>query len=108
MDISTRDEQRLQDGVPFSMPGAEYRLRRDGKRLVLEGPQGVVATLRSKFRRRFVVDDGSGTEVLTMKSGEIAGEIDDGVAAEHVALTLAVAWSGVDAGPNRWGMLTPF
>lgn len=108
MDIRTRDEQRLKEGVPFSMPGAEYRLRRDGKRLVLEGPEGAVGVLRRTWRGRFVVEDGAGHDVLHMKGAEIAGELLDGVAPEHIALTLAVAASGTHVEPNRWGALTPF
>lgn len=107
MDITTRDDERMEEGVPFSMPDANYVLRRDGKRLVLIGPGGLAAAARSRWLK-LSIEDGSGATVAYMKGTKWEGEVLDGAAPLHVALMLAVGRSQAHVTRNRSGALLPW
>jgi hypothetical protein len=107
-DMSRRDQDALDAGVAISLRGTAGRLRRDRKALVLEGPDGHMATVRPNWLGRFAVEDARGVRVMRVK-GTRAGWIGATATFEDVALALLVLASGAHL-PKRGGggALTPF
>ena len=105
-DMSRRDWDTLDDGVAISLGDVSGRLRRDGRALVLDGPDGRLAIVRRKPFGRFAVEDARGTEMVRVKPS-LRGDVRAGARAEHV--TLAVLVMVASALPRSGGgALTPF
>jgi hypothetical protein len=105
-DMTRRDREALDAGVAISLGGVSGRLRREGKVLVLDGPDGHMATVRPKAFGRWIVEDARGEEQVRVKP-KLAGDVREGAAAEHVTLAVLVMASGA-LPRGGGGALTPF
>jgi hypothetical protein len=105
-DMTRRDWDALDAGVAISLGGVSGRLRREGKVLVLDGPDGHMATVRPKPFGRWVVEDARGEEQVRVKP-KLAGDVREGAGPEHVTLAVLVMASGA-LPKSTGGALIPF